>query len=72
MKLRKLAAHWLEERLQKQLTSGQSRLKAIGKLIPPDQNGSTENLSARLQALQDWHDRTQSLLPIIKTFLKLA
>jgi DNA-binding transcriptional regulator GbsR (MarR family) len=72
MKLRKLAAHWLEERLQKQLNSGQIRLKAIGKLIPPDQNGSTENLSARLQALQDWHDRTQSLLPIVRTFLKLA
>jgi DNA-binding transcriptional regulator GbsR (MarR family) len=72
MKLRKLAAHWLEERLQKQLTSGQSHLAAIGKLIPPDKNGSTKNLSARLQALQDWHDRTQSLLPIIKTFLKLA
>ena len=72
MELRKLASHWLEERLQKQLNSGQRRLAAIGKTIPADKNGTTKNLRARLKSLQDWHDRTQSLLPVVRTFLKLA
>ena len=72
MELRKLASHWIEERLQKQLNSGQSRLVAIGKSIPLGKNGAAKKLNARLKALQDWHDRTQRLLPIIRTFLKLV
>ncbi len=72
MELRKLASHWLEERLQKQLKSGQSRLATIGKSVPLGTNGSAKKLNTRLMALQDWHDRTQSLLPIVRTFLKLA
>ena len=72
MELRKLASHWLEERLQNQLNSGQSRLAEIGKIIPADENGSSKRLRARVDALQDWHDRTQSVLPVIRAFLKLA
>ena len=72
MELRKLASHWLEQRLQKQLSSGQSRLTALGDAVPADKNGSKKRLTARLKALQDWHDRTQRLLPIVRAFLKLA
>ena len=72
MELRKLASRWLDERLQKQLNSGQSRLASIGKSVPADKTGSIKKLSSRLKALQDWHDRTQRLLPIVRAFLKLA
>lgn len=72
MELRKLASRWLEERLEKQLLSGRSRLQAIGKSIPAGRKSSARILKARLKALQNWHDRTRSLLPVVKTFLKLA
>ena len=72
MELRKLAAHWLEERLQKQLNFGRSRLQAIGKSIPAGRNDSTKILRSRLKALQNWHDKTRTVLPLVKTFLKLG
>jgi len=71
MELRKLVSRWIEERLQKQLHSGQSRLAAIGNSIPADRNGSTKKLSARLKSLQDWHNRAQKLPPLVQVFLKV-
>jgi DNA-binding transcriptional regulator GbsR (MarR family) len=72
LELRKLADHWIEHRLSKQLTSGRGRLQAITKSLPATRNGDSKVLRARLKALQTWHDKTRALLPIVKTFLKLT
>lgn len=72
LEMRKLAVHWIEERLQKQLNAGRTRLQAIGKAVPSGKNGSAKVLKARLKSLQNWHDRTRAVLPLVKTFLKLG
>lgn len=72
LKLRKLAAHWIEQRLQTQLNAGRNRLQAIAKSLPAGRNGGSKVLKDRLKTLQAWHDQTRALLPVIKTFLKLT
>jgi DNA-binding transcriptional regulator GbsR (MarR family) len=69
--LRKLATHWLERRLAKQLESGRGRLRVISKSVP-GKNGSAKTLRARVKTLQGWHDQASSVLPLVKTFLKLT
>jgi len=72
LELRKLIAHFIETRLQKQLSSGRTRLQAITKAVPTGSNGSSKVLKARLKALQTWHDKSRAVMPVIKTFLKLT
>ncbi|MEY4941205.1 MAG: hypothetical protein RIQ93_2940 [Verrucomicrobiota bacterium] len=71
LKLRKLAARWIEQRLQKQLDSGRTRLQGIAKSIPGEDGSSGKVLRDRLKTLQAWHDQTRALLPLMKTFLKI-
>jgi DNA-binding transcriptional regulator GbsR (MarR family) len=70
--LRNLVTRWLEQRLQKQLDAGKVRLRTISKLVPAGANGSTKILRGRVKALQAWHDQARSVLPLVKTFLKLT
>lgn len=72
LELRKLIAHYLEQRVEKQLDSGRGRLQAIAKAIPDGADGSAKVLRARLKSLQGWHDKSRSALPMIKTLLKLT
>jgi len=72
LEIRKLITHFLQERLQKQLLSGRGRLEAIAKTIPQARNSSAKELRSRLKTLQGWHEKTQALLPFVKTFLKLT
>lgn len=72
LELRKLIAHYLEERVEKQLNSGRDRLKAIARAIPEGPDGSGKILRARLKALQGWHDKSRRLLPAIRVLLKLS
>lgn len=72
LEMRKLIAHFLEERLQKQLTSGHGRLEGIVKAIPPAKNGSAKVLRDRMKSLQAWHDKARAVLPVVKVFLKLT
>jgi len=72
LEMRKLIAHYLEERLEKQLKSGRGRLEAIAKSVPVGNNGSTKVLKARLKSLQGWHRKARALLPIARTVLKLG
>jgi hypothetical protein len=72
LNLREFAARWIEQRLERQLLAGDSRLQAIVAAVPPDHRGSSKELVARLKYLQNWHQQSQALVPIIKTFLKLA
>jgi DNA-binding transcriptional regulator GbsR (MarR family) len=71
IEMRKLVGRFLENRLQKQLNSGGSRLAALAKSIP-GKNGEAAELKRRLKSLQDWHSKAKALLPLAKTFLKLG
>jgi DNA-binding transcriptional regulator GbsR (MarR family) len=72
LELRKLVSRWIEQRLRKQLTGGQNRLRALDKLIPARDAATADVLRERLASLQSWHGRARALLPIAKTFLKLT
>lgn len=50
LELRKLIAHYLEERVEKQLNSGRDRLQAIVQAIPEGPDGSGKILRARLKS----------------------
>jgi DNA-binding transcriptional regulator GbsR (MarR family) len=70
--LRKLVERWLDNRLQKQLSAGQSRLQALARSVPASRTSNGRILRDRLKVLQAWQDRTRSLLPLVKTFLKVT
>jgi len=74
LELRNLVLHWLEKRLEGQLSSGRSRLQQIIASIPQASKGHPANdtLQTRFESLQTWQDKAHSLLPIAKTFLKLT
>jgi HTH-type transcriptional regulator, glycine betaine synthesis regulator len=72
MELRKLVSHFLEERLERQLSAGKGRLDAIHAAVPAGDNGSARELKARVKALQSWNSKGRSLVPVMKTFLKLT
>jgi DNA-binding transcriptional regulator GbsR (MarR family) len=72
MGLRKLAAHWLEERLQRLLDAGRCRLQEITNSIPMRRSASARELRGRLKLLRNWQDKSRTLLPLVKTFLKLT
>jgi DNA-binding transcriptional regulator GbsR (MarR family) len=72
LELRKLAARFVETRLKKQLTAGRGRLTAMSRAIPLTDVVGREELQARLKYLQSWHDKGRALVPIVKTFLRLA
>jgi DNA-binding transcriptional regulator GbsR (MarR family) len=72
VELRKLIQRFLEQRLQKQLESGKSRLTSLSRSVPAFKPADAETLRTRLKYLQAWHDKARALLPIAKTFLKLT
>ena len=72
LELRKLIQHWLTERLQCQLTAGQGRLQTIAKTLPGGRTPSAKVLRARIKSLQGWHDKASSILPFVRTALKLG
>lgn len=72
LEMRKLIARFLENRLNKQLDSGSSRLTSLQRALPASQSADADVLRKRLSALQDWHSKARALLPIAKTFLKLG
>ena len=72
IELRKLISHYLEERVGRQLKAGSGRLAVITKAIPSGPGGSAKVLKERLNSLRAWHDKSSSLLPVIKAFLKLT
>lgn len=71
LELRKLVAHFIEQRLDRQLDSGRGALQAIGKQVPGTAEGA-KVLKTRLKALQTWHDKAHAVLPLVRTFLKLG
>ena len=72
LELRKLASRFIEQRLEKQLKSGRSRLQTMKAAIPPGDSATTKELKARLKYLQGWHNKSKALVPVVKAFLKLT
>lgn len=72
LEMRKLVGRFIENRLQKQLEAGKGKLKALSQGTSAFGNGRQKVLKQRVQKLQQWHDRTRALMPIMKTFLKLT
>lgn len=71
LELRKLVARFIENRLQKQLDVGSSRLVALGKVIPGVDAEAAE-LKKRLKSLSDWHSKARTVLPLARTILKVG
>lgn len=71
LELRKLVARFLESRLQKQLDAGSSRLVALGKAVPGGDAEAAE-LKKRLKSLSDWHGKARTVLPLVRTVLKIG
>lgn len=71
LELRKLVARFLENRLEKQLTAGSSRLAALTRAVP-GKGAEAAELKKRLQSLSDWHSKAKTLLPLARTVLKIS
>ena len=72
LELRKLVVRFLDERLQRQLADGSERLKHLGRTVPDSGAAHAATLRERLRQLKNWHDKTKSVVPVIKTFLALT
>ena len=72
LELRKLIHHWITERLQRQLSAGQTRLQSIAKAVPGGRAPASKELHDRIKALQGWHDKASAVLPFVRTALKLG
>ena len=72
LELRKLIQHWITERLQRQLSAGQTRLQSIAKAVPGGGAPASKELRDRIKALQGWHDKASAVLPFVRTALKLV
>lgn len=72
LEMRKLVGRFIENRLQKQLEAGKGKLKDLNQGTGAFVNGQQKVLKQRIAKLQQWHDRSSALLPMIRTFLKLT
>ena len=72
LEMRRLIQRFLEQRLEKQLAAGKSRLSALQRSLPNLEKSHAETLRSRLEQLQSWHEKARALLPIARTYLKLA
>ena len=72
LEMRRLIQRFLEQRLETQLAAGKSRLGDLQRALSNLEKSDTETLRSRLQQLQSWHEKARALLPIARTYLKLA
>jgi DNA-binding transcriptional regulator GbsR (MarR family) len=72
LELRRMMRLYLEQRVEKQLRAGRSRLQAITKMAPTTKGGLAGVLPERLRALRTWHDKSRALLPVVRVFLHLT
>lgn len=71
LELRKLVARFLENRLEKQLHTGSTRLAALGKNVPGSGAEAAE-LKRRLKSVSDWHSKARGVLPLVRAVLKVT
>ena len=72
LELRRLVGRFLENRLKKQLDSGSTRLIGLKKSAAVFPAPAQRELLQRVKKLQQWHDRSRALLPVVRGFLKLT
>lgn len=74
LELRKLATLFIEERLGKHLSVGSERLKRMRNAAAQSDGeaASLRELTARIKVLQDWHQKSKAVLPMIKGMLRLT
>lgn len=72
LEMRRLIQRFLEQRLQKQLNAGKSRLGGLQRALPDLEKSDAETLRLRIKQLQSWHEKARALLPTARTFLKLT
>lgn len=72
LELRKLAGRFLEQRLEKQLKAGSSRLDVLKRTMPNGDKHATAELTRRLTSLREWHTRARRLLPVARTVLRIV
>jgi hypothetical protein len=70
LELRKLLMRRLETRRRAQLQSGHSGLERLVESVPATRGAKV--FIDQSNALQTWHDKSEALIPIIKTFLRLS
>ena len=72
LELRKLVGRFIEQRLEKQLDAGSTRLDALKRSVPAGDKHATAELTNRLKSLSDWHTRARQLLPVVRTVLRVT
>ena len=72
VELRKLVGRFIEQRLEKQLDAGSTRLDALKRSVPAGDKHATAELTNRLKSLSDWHTRARQLLPVVRTVLRVT
>lgn len=72
LELRKLVSRFIEQRLEKQLAAGYTRLEVLKRSIPTCDKRSNAELNRRLKSLADWHARAHQLMPLARTVLRIT
>ena len=72
LELRLLVLRYIENRVQRNLNAGSSRLIGLRNLAREMPSPNHKIFSQRIHKLQQWHSRSQALLPIMKKFLAIA
>ena len=72
LEFRKLAIRFLENRLERQLLAGKTRLEELQRTIPLPKTTTAARLRERLKHLQGSHAKARALVPMAKALLKLG
>jgi HTH-type transcriptional regulator, glycine betaine synthesis regulator len=71
LELRKLVSRFIENRVEKQLAAGSSKLAALSQAVPGSA-GEVAELKKRLKSLSDWHSKAKTVLPVLRTAMKVT
>ena len=72
MEMRRLIQRFIEQRLETQLNRGKAGLAELQDTASAYSAKDRKVIDQRLGKIKRWHERTQALLPVAKTFLKLT
>jgi hypothetical protein len=68
LEMRQLIHRFIENRLERQLATGSTKLKMLGRSAEAFPAAHQKVLQQRLKKLSQWHDRTRALLPVARAF----
>ncbi len=72
LELRKMIQRFLDQKVNRQLELGSQKLTQLRDKLPKNNIHHTKILDERVSQLENWHTKTKSLMPVIKTFLTLT